>query len=438
MRLPVEHPLRRRLAEELHARPFESIAAPGAALSVAVLRTGKQQDTLCHDHLALLDSGTIAWEEGPAHARLNWRGVVVKWERHNEFYSFTFFAETKAASLGAAFGLEWLDSLPPGWLEAIPGETIAATHIALLPCAETPPRVRDVAEAFGGAPLVGNRIAAGAGTVVTDLQATDGVTRFVVFDHALNRRRAGRVAQRLIEIDTYRMMALLSLPMATRRMSELGSEEAQLASLMERFRQPRGSDDLLLRELGDLAARVEHEIADHGARFAATRAYAKLVERRLGELREQAVPGLQPLSEFLDRRFRPAVDSCAAAQARQAQLSERVARAAQLLQTRFELERERQNQTLLASLDRRQGLQLRMQETVEGLSVIAMTYYGVGIGAYLLKPMAKAAGIEEGLVTLVAVPVIGLIVLMNMRRLRRHLARPLASEDAPVEAKRPC
>jgi len=278
-----------------------------------------------------------------------------------------------------------------------------------------------VAPLFGSELVVGNRIADGAATVVTDLRSVDGVTRFLVFDHALNRRRAGRTTQRLIEIDTYRMMALLSLPLAARRMSQLGAEEAQLASLMERFRTSADGDDLLLNELVGLAALVEHAMADHGARFSATQAYSGIVDRRMAELREGVVPGLQPLSEFLARRFRPAVDSCAATAARQAQLSERIARAAQLLQTRSEVERERQNQALLASLDRRQGMQLRLQETVEGLSVIAMTYYGVGLSGYLLKPLAKAVGASESLVTLLAVPVIGLLVLLSMRRLRKRL-----------------
>jgi uncharacterized membrane-anchored protein len=133
------------------------------------------------------------------------------------------------------------------------------------------------------------------------------------------------------------------------------------------------------------------------------------------------VPGLQPLSEFLERRFRPAVDSCAATAARQAQLSERISRAAQLLQTRSEVERERQNQSLLASLDRRQGMQLRLQEMVEGLSVIAMTYYGVSLAAYALKPVAKALNINESWLVVAAVPVVALLVMLNLRRLRKHL-----------------
>ena len=142
----------------------------------------------------------------------------------------------------------------------------------------------------------------------------------------------------------------------------------------------------------------------------------------MAELREAVVPGLQPLSEFLDRRFRPAVESCAATAARQAELSKRIARAAQLLQTRSEVERERQNQSLLASLDRRQGMQLRLQEMVEGLSVIAMSYYGVGLAAYALKPLAKAVGANEAWVIGALVPVVVVAVVLNLRRLRRHLA----------------
>jgi uncharacterized membrane-anchored protein len=283
--------------------------------------------------------------------------------------------------------------------------------------------VREVAPVFGSELIVGNRIAEGAATVVTDLRSVQGVTRFLVFDHSLNRRRAGRTVQRLIEIDTYRMMALLSLPVASKRMSQLGAEEEQLASLMERFRVSTDGDERLLNELVDLAARVEHALADHGARFSATHAYSGIVNRRIVELREGVVPGLQPLSEFLERRFRPAMDSCAATAARQAQLSERIARAAQLLQTRSEVERERQNQSLLASMDKRQGMQLRLQETVEGLSVIAMTYYGVGLSGYVLKPLAKAVGGNDALFTLLAVPVIGVVVLWSMRRVRRRLAQ---------------
>jgi len=428
MKLPPEQAQRQRLADEIHARPFESVSTPGAVLSVATLRRGTDEDANCVAHLALLAPETDVGSPDPNHLSLRRGGLRVRWERHTEFYSFTFIADSVPAALDACFESDWLAALPLGWLAALPGPMIAATQVLLLPCPGEPPHARSVAPVFGSELLVGSRVADAAATVVTDLLSVGGVTRFLNFDHALNRRHAGRIAQRLIELDTYRMMALLSLPVASQRMSELAAEENQLASLMDRFRAATDGDDRLLAELTDLAARVEHAMAKHGSRFSATRAYRGIVDRRLTELRESVVPGLQPLSEFLDRRFRPAMESCAAASARQAQLSERIARAAQLLQTRSEVERERQNQALLASMDRRQGLQLRLQETVEGLSVIAMTYYGVGIAAYLLKPLAKALGANESLFTLLAVPLIGLAVLVNVRRLRRRLMRehPLA------------
>jgi uncharacterized membrane-anchored protein len=420
--LPPAVAQRQRLADEMHARPFESVATPSRVLSVATLRRGPEQDAACLAHLAELDASLLGQGGAASHLRLLWQGMRIKWERHTEFYSFSFFDSGGATALDESFATDWLDVLPAGWLSRLPGETIAATQIAVLASPGEAPHARNVAPVFGAELIVGNRIAHDAATVVTDLRTVQGVTRFLVFDHALNRRRAGRMVQRLIEIDTYRMMALLSWPLASRRMSELGTEEAQLASLMDRFRTATDGDDALLQELTGLAAQVEHAMADHGARFSATQAYSGIVDRRIAELRERVVPGLQPLSEFLSRRFKPAVDSCAATAARQAQLSERIARAAQLLQTRTEVERERQNQTLLTSLNKRQGMQLRLQETVEGLSVLAMTYYGVGLSGYLLKPLAKAMGAEEAMVTLVAVPVIGLLVLLSLRRLRRRLA----------------
>ncbi len=393
------------------------------ALSVAILRRGPEQDLLCLNHLARLDPKVTAGWNGASHLRFHAQGMRIKWERHTEFYSITLFSDDGPGDLGCSFDTTWLSALPDGWLASIPGEMISATQISLLRCPDEPPHVRVVARLFGSALVVGNRIAGGAATVVTDMRSVLGVTRYLVFDHKLNRRRAGRTIQRLMEIDTYRMMALLALPVAVRRMTEMGAEEVQLASLMERFRRSAAdADDALLHELVDLAARVEHGMADHGARFSATTAYAGIVGRRLDELREGLVPGLQPLSEFLSRRFRPAVDSCAAAASRQLQLSQRIARAAQLLQTRSEVERERQNQSLLASMNKRQGLQLRLQETVEGLSVIAMTYYGVGLATYVLKPLAKALGLNESLVTLLAVPTVGVLVLASMRRVQRRLA----------------
>ncbi len=86
------------------------------------------------------------------------------------------------------------------------------------------------------------------------------------------------------------------------------------------------------------------------------------------------------------------MNTCRAAAARQESLSQRVARATQLLSTRVDLTREQQNQAVLDSMNRRAAAQLRLQQTVEGLSIAAMTYYVVGLVGYAAKG-AKAAGV---------------------------------------------
>jgi uncharacterized membrane-anchored protein len=184
IRLPPELAERERLASELHARPYESVATPGALLSVATLRSGPEQDAVCLAHLARLDPQAVAGLSGATHLRLQWQNIRIKWERHTEFYSFTLFADWGPADLAHCFDSAWLEALPAGWLAQLPGQMIAATQIALLPCPGEPPHVRSVAPVFGSELVVGNRIAEGAATVVTDLRSVQGVTRFLVFDHS--------------------------------------------------------------------------------------------------------------------------------------------------------------------------------------------------------------------------------------------------------------
>ena len=111
-------------------------------------------------------------------------------------------------------------------------------------------------------------------------------------------------------------------------------------------------------------------------RFGAAAAYYRLVQQRVEDLREQRLAGFPPIREFMERRLAPAMATCQSVAARQTDLSTRIARRSALLRTRVDIELERQNQELLVQMNRRAKLQLRLQETVEGLSVVAITYYG--------------------------------------------------------------
>ena len=85
---------------------------------------------------------------------------------------------------------------------------------------------------------------------------------------------------------------------------------------------------------------------------------------------------------------------------------------------------EEQNRDLLESMDSRARLQLRLQETVEGLSVVAISYYLVGLVAYGAKS-AKALGlpVDADITTGVSLPVIILVVWYAMRRFRRKITK---------------
>jgi uncharacterized membrane-anchored protein len=151
----------------------------------------------------------------------------------------------------------------------------------------------------------------------------------------------------------------------------------------------------LLDRLTLLHADVVREHTATQFRFSAARAYADLVALRISELREERIEGLQPFAEFTDRRLAPAMRTCEAVAKRLDTVSERVSRATQMLSTRVAISREKQNQELLESMDRRAKLQLRLQETVEGLSIAAITYYIVGLIGYLAKG-AQGSGAAAG------------------------------------------
>jgi uncharacterized membrane-anchored protein len=271
---------------------------------------------------------------------------------------------------------------------------------------------------------VGAKIGDGVGYAFTDfrLQA-DGCSRLLVYDVGFNPHQAGRMLQRLFEIEAYRMLALLALPIARRQSPRIVAIERSLAELTDGIAREGGRDEALLHDLTQLAAEVESGIAASQFRFGACRAYSELVQMRVGELREQRIPGLQTIEEFMARRFAPAVATCLTVSQRLRELSDRVAQASTLLATRVGIARERQNQQLLASMDRRAKQQLRLQQTVEGLSVAAIVYYVVGLVGYVAKA-AYSAGVpvRPDLAVGLAVPVCAAVVFLALRRVRRRLA----------------
>jgi len=418
--LPPDHSDRFALADEVHARPPEPVETPSRASYVAVLVDGDDREREI-EHLAVLCQRFGVEPPGPGASHFSARlaGLRLKWERHGEFSGYTFYAPGCSPE---PFSQPVSSLLPPRWLEQVPGRTLVAAHAKLVPAEAGLPDVAELASFFNGNTAVGAEIGDGAGMAFTDFRIhEDGCSRFVVFDRSFTPRQAGRMLQRLFEIEVYRMLALLALPIARRQLPRIVAIEKSLAELTDGIAQGGENDEDLLHELTRLAAEVESGLAASQFRFGACRAYDALVRTRISELREKRIAGIPPIEEFMARRFTPAVATCATVSQRLHDLSERVAQASGLLSTRVDIARECQNQALLASMDRRAKLQLRLQQTVEGLSVAAIVYYMAGITGYLAKAV-KAGGlhIDPDLVVGLAIPLVALAVVRAVRRARKR------------------
>ena len=427
--LPPDDALRAELHNEVHARPPARIRLPALVVYVAVLNEGVTREAECAHLRRLPGQAALSLHDLQANfLRLRLDGHSVQWERHSEFTRYSIVQALPAhAALGAAEP-ELLSALAvdAAWLRAIPGRTVAAIKLALVEADadDTQATLTEGRRWFGQNTMVASRLGTDPTLAMTDfrLRASGFERILLVAPPATSPTRAGRLSQRLLELETYRLMALRGLPVAKALAPMLHDAEATLARITLRLEDAQASDQALMDTLTALAARVERATAEHGYRFSATQAYDAIVRQRIAELREEAIPGTQTIGEFMQRRLSPAIATVAATAQRLASLSERIERAGALLRTRVDIAREAQNLQLLAKLTRGQELQLRLQRTVEGLSIAAISYYVVSLLLYAAKA-AKAAGLplNPEIAAGALVPMVVWAVWRATRRIHRAL-----------------
>lgn len=422
--MPPTHPQRVVLHNEIHARPPEAMSAP-LALSHLVMAGDAAMREASRAHLAALlrDHHLPEPAPGAVHVRMEVGGFRVRWELHTEFVTWTFSRAFDPAGFGEHAPPTAAQAVPQDWLAALPGQCLAALNLWVLPAREGVQQSL-TRELLHEETLVGSRVVEGKGEVYTDFAIhADGFSRMVLLVDGVSARRTGRLVQRLLEIDTYRMAALLGLPAARESAALLGVAEAELAGLAEAIRLAgRDQEPQLLDRLTRLAGQVESHYAATHSRFSASAAYFELVDRRLGDIAETKLNGLQTVGEFIERRLSPARATCAWAVRRQDALSQRVSRISNLLRTRVEIEQQQSSQALLAAMNRRQDLQLKLQATVEGLSVAAITYYIVGLVSYLAKGAHEIGWPFSAEATAAcAIPVVAFAVWLSLRRLHARL-----------------
>lgn len=434
--------LRQRLNDELHARPPVVLSGATWITHLVMLHQSPESatgwpevaDEASHLHqlAELADSPFVSTVE-TYHWILDAGDLRLKWERHNEFSSYTFFRRRLPTDAADATAIE---AFPVAWCEQIPGSLLVATHLEYCEAASCDEASLLATLSQSPHPHVVTEVADGAALVVSDFRIHDGFTRYLVLDRHLRHRQSGRTVQRLLEIETYRMMALLALPVAKEVSATLAPAERETATLMAEMTEDRGyqSEREILSGLTRLAAAVELSVTRTAFRFGAAQAYYALVNQRVADLRGQPMRGFSSIRGFLDRRLAPAIQTCLSVARRQNELSERIARKSALLRTRVDVELEHQNQELLAQMNRRSHLQLRLQETVEGLSVVAITYYASGLVHHLAEGLEHVFhGLNPRLIAAVSIPVIAISVALGIGRMRKKLtAAEHALANSPV------
>ena len=427
--LPPDDPLRAMLHNEVHARPPARVRLPALIVQVAVLNAGITRELECAHLRRLTGQAQLSLERLQGNfLRLACGNHTVKWERHTEFTRYSIVQALPAGALLAATEPELLSGLAVSleWLSGIPGRTVSAIQLVMLEgsLVDEPALMRQAQAWFGNRAVIASQLGHGHSWAVTDFQiCADGFERMLVIAApGTTEPRAGRILQRLLELEVYRLMALRGLPVAKQLAPMLAEAESALADITARLENKSALDQELLDTLVSLAARVERATAEHTYRFSATRAYNTLVSQRLTELREKPISGTQTLGEFMQRRLSPAIATVAATAQRLSSLSERITRTSALLRTRVDIATETQNHLLLEKLTRGQELQLRLQSTVEGLSIAAISYYMISLLLYGGKA-AKAAGapINPEMLAGAVIPLVLWLVWRNIRRIHAKL-----------------
>ena len=427
--LPPDDALRTVLHNEVHARPSARVRLPALIVYVAVLNDGVSREAECAHLQRLPGQQDLSVESLSGNfVRLRFDGFSVKWERHTEFTRYSIVQSLPQRAFLGSEEPEVLSAMvvPTDWIRNIPGRTVAAIKLAMLhgDLSDEPALLAQAQKWFGGRDLAASQIGGGHSWALTDFRiAQSGFERMlVVAPPEMSPTRAGRLSQRLLELETYRLMALRGLPVAKELGPMLSQAESALADITARLEGISTSDQQLLDTLVSLAAKVERATAQHSYRFSATQAYHSLVMQRIEELREKVIPGTQTIGEFMQRRLSPAIATVGAAAQRLSSLSERISRTSALLRTRVDIATELQNQQLLAKLTRGQELQLRLQSTVEGLSIAAITYYVISLAYYGIKALKVAgAPLNPEIATGALIPLVLWAVWRATRRIHEKL-----------------
>ena len=403
------HPLRASLSREMHIRGLPRFDAPALALQFVLLVDEAQ----ARESIALLSDRFPGFEATDRFFAARIGRLHFSWERHTEYMTYSFLAPEEGVTL---FDLAPFDEVPL-WMSEIRGRIIRSTQIAMVRD-EPPPAA--IAAHFANDDLIVSDVAEGQARIWSDFRLhEDGFGRLLIHDKGLQGGESSQLVQRLQELGNYRKIALLGLPEAQKATPLLNGLEQRLTAITSRVAQKEADADQVLEQLSALSAELAEIMAQTRYRMSATQAYAEICRDRIRRLAVAPVRGYRSLDDFTERRLLPAMRTCDAFTRRLEDLAQRAAWTSALLRTRIDTALARRNRDLLASMDRRTGLQLRLQHTVEGLSVVAISYYALGLWHHLKEALELQGLHLPGWVDIALFPATIVTVFLGIGQIRK-------------------
>jgi hypothetical protein len=418
-----DHELRLRVVGEMHLRRWPRITAPCHVIQWVL---NVDDDERAQELIAIeAQSGNDGLVGNPSHreGQIN-PGVSFTWERQSEGSSLTLFAHsgTESGYLDPTTDPELYASIM--WAQSLPGRIVRSTRVWI---AATDADIKQLMKAipFSRSELVSSQIGEDIRMWSDFRIMDDGFGRLLVAANGADPYDLTRQLQRLQELGNYRNKALLGLPVARECWPQLDMTEARLRNLFNRLANNEDRDDTLLEDLSVLALDLASVSTSISFRMDAARAYGKIVEERLEQVDSRPIEGYASLADFTQRRFSPAMNTCIATTERIARLEKGTEQLGSLLRARVDTHIENQNAQLLGSMERSISSQVRLQRMVEGLSVIALSYYLLSLIKFALYavPASDTHVSHEFIVGVLVIPVLA-GVWLSMRLLKKRLLGP--------------
>lgn len=415
------HPLRDVLDKELQQRTFPALSAPCRLCQFMLTVSPASRSSELSFMQQLASQQGSHFSETDHDINLPLFGGTLRFEKHGEFSSYVFIQPGSDKQLFD----DPLDFLPgKSWLDDIPGQVFRVVQLSVV----TPAQLKangNINMLFNPDNCISSLLAGQKARIWTDFQKhAEGAGRMLLLDQGLSPAALGRLVQQLFDLGNYRKLSLLGWPMSRQALAKLNLLEQQLSDITQRIEHQRSDDERLLNEITTMAAQTEHLIAETSSRLQATAAYYQLTLDRIKGLNETPIEGLLSLQDFTERRLTPAFRTSESVVFRQNALSGRLGRSTELLRTRINLKLEQQNQQLLASMDKRAKLQLNMQQMVEGLSLVAISYYAVQLADKALYALSYwLPGLNVGKWQSISLPLVVVIVAAVLLWINRQLHR---------------